>query len=202
MLLNCGVGEDSWESLGLQGDQSVNPEGNQSWIFIGRTDAEAETPILWPPDARNWLVSLVRKDPNAGKDWRQEKKGMTEDETVGWHHWLNGCEFEQASGDREGHGSPPAAVHEVSPRFRHNWETEQQQQSSQPCFQSHRKGLSHVWKQPVMLLSFKGEISWRFPKYDNKHIHLRHSQEQVVRANEYWLYIYLDICLHLCFLKK
>ena len=80
-------------------------------------------------------------------------------------------------------------------------ETEQQQ-SSQPCFQGHRKGSSHVWKQPVILLFFKGEISWRFPKYDNKHIHLRHSQEQVVRTNEYWFYIYLDICLHLCFLKN
>ena len=69
----------------------VNPKGNQSWIFIGRTDAEAETPILWPPDAKNWLI---RKDPDAGKDWRQEEKGMTEDEMVEWHHQLNGYEFE------------------------------------------------------------------------------------------------------------
>ena len=65
--------------------------GNQSWIFIGRTDDEAETPILWLPDVENWLL---RKDPDAGKDWRQEKKGMTEDEMVGWHHWLDGHEFE------------------------------------------------------------------------------------------------------------
>ena len=63
----------------------VNPKGNQSWIFIGRTDAEA--PILWPPDAKNWLT---RKDPDDGKDWRQEEKGMTEDEMVGWHQWLKG----------------------------------------------------------------------------------------------------------------
>ena len=69
----------------------VNPKGNQSWIFIGRIDAEAETPILCPPDAKNWLIG---KDPDAGKDWRQEEKGMTEDEMVGWHHWLNGHEFE------------------------------------------------------------------------------------------------------------
>ena len=69
----------------------VNPEGNQSWIFIGRTDAEAETPILWPPDAKNWLIE---KDPVAGKDWRQEEKGMTEDKMVGWHYLLNGHEFE------------------------------------------------------------------------------------------------------------
>ena len=78
----------------------VNPKGNQSWIFIGRTDAEAETPILWPPDAMNWLIG---KDPDAGKDWRQEK-GTTEDETVGWHHWLDGQEFEQVLGVGDGQG--------------------------------------------------------------------------------------------------
>ena len=90
MLLNCGVGEDSWESLELQGDPT-SPEVNQSWIFIGRTDAEAETLILWPPDAKNWLIW---KDPDAGNDWRWEEKGMTENEMVGWHHRLNGHEFE------------------------------------------------------------------------------------------------------------
>ena len=84
ILLNCGVGEDSWESLGLQGDQPVNPKGNQSWIFVGRTDAEAETSVIWPPDANNWLIW---KDPNAGKDWRREEKGMAVDEMVGWHNW-------------------------------------------------------------------------------------------------------------------
>ena len=76
--------------LDLKEIQSVHPKGNQSWISIGRTDAEAETPILWPPDAKNWLIW---KDLDAGEDWRQEK-GMTEDEMVGWHHWLNGHEFE------------------------------------------------------------------------------------------------------------
>ena len=79
----------------------VSPKGNQSWIFIGRTDPEVETPILWPPDAKNWFTG---KDPDAGKDWRQEEKGMTEDETVGWHHWLNGHEFEQAPGVGDGQG--------------------------------------------------------------------------------------------------
>ena len=79
----------------------VNPKGSQSWIFTGRTDAEAEAPILWPPDVKNWLTG---KDPDAGKDWRQEEKGMTEDEMVGWHHWLNGHEFEQALGVGDGHG--------------------------------------------------------------------------------------------------
>ena len=71
--------------------QPVNPKGNKSWIFIGRADAEAETPILWPPDAKNWLIG---KDPDAGKDWRHEEKGMTDDEIVGWHHQLDGLEFE------------------------------------------------------------------------------------------------------------
>ena len=71
--------------------QPVHPKGDQSWIFIGRTDVEAETPILWPPDAKNWLIW---KDPDVGKDWRQEEKGMTENEMVRWHHRLNGHEFE------------------------------------------------------------------------------------------------------------
>ena len=68
----------------------VNPKGNQFWLFIGRTDAEAEAPILWPPDVKNWFTGI---DPDAGKDWRQEEKGTTEDEMAGWHHWLNGHEF-------------------------------------------------------------------------------------------------------------
>ena len=80
----------------------VNPKGNQSRIFTGRTDAEAEAPIFWPPDAKSWLIT---KDSDAGKDWRQEEKEMTQDEMVGWHHRLNGREFEQAPGDGEGQGS-------------------------------------------------------------------------------------------------
>ena len=79
--------------------QPVHPQGNQSWIFIGRSNVEAETPILCPPNAKNWLIW---KDPDAGKDWRQEEKGTTDDKTDGWHHWLNGYEFEQALGDGEG----------------------------------------------------------------------------------------------------
>ena len=80
--------------------QPVHPKGNQYWIFIGRTDAEAESPILWPPDEKNWLI---RKVPDAGKDWRQEK-GMTEDEMVGWHHQFDEHKFEQAPGVGEGQG--------------------------------------------------------------------------------------------------
>ena len=82
--------------------QPVHPKGDQSWIFIGRTHTEEETPILWPPDAKNWLIG---KDPDAGKDWRQEVKGMTEEEMVGWHHQLYGHEFEQALGVGNGQGS-------------------------------------------------------------------------------------------------
>ena len=81
--------------------QPVHPKGDQSWVFIGRTDVEAETPILWPPDVKNWLIG---KDPDTGKDWGQEKKGITEDEMVGWHHWLDGHEFEQAMGAGDGQG--------------------------------------------------------------------------------------------------
>ena len=77
----------------------VYPKGNQPWIFTGRTDAEAEAPILWPPDAKSWFTG---KDPDAGKGWRQEDKGTTEDEMVGWYYWFNVYEFEQAPGDGEG----------------------------------------------------------------------------------------------------
>ena len=79
----------------------VHPKGNQSWIFIGRTDAETEAPILWPPDAKNWLLW---KDPDAGKYSKKEEKETTEDEMVGWHHLLDGHEFEQAPRDGEGQG--------------------------------------------------------------------------------------------------
>ena len=82
----------------------------QPWIFIGRTDAEAEAPILWPPDVKSRLSG---KDPDAGKNWGREK-GVTEDEMVGWHHWLNGHEFEQIQGDNQGQGSLACCVHEFT----------------------------------------------------------------------------------------
>ena len=87
MFSSCGAGEDSGESLGLQETKPVNPKRNQSWIFIGRTDAEAEAPILWPTHVKNWLIG---KDPDAGKNWGQGEKGVTEDEIAGWHCWLSG----------------------------------------------------------------------------------------------------------------
>ena len=102
MLLNSGVGEDSWESLDCKEIKSVNSKGNQSWLFIGRTDTEAEAPILWLPDAKSWLTG---KDPDAGKDWGQEEKGETKDKMVEWHHRLDGHEFEPTPGDSEGQGS-------------------------------------------------------------------------------------------------
>ena len=102
MLLNCGVGETLESALDCKKIKPVNPKGNQSWIFIGRTDAEPETPILWPPDSKNRFIG---KDPDAEKDWRQEEKSTTEDEMVGWHQQLDGHEFEQALGIGDGQGS-------------------------------------------------------------------------------------------------
>ena len=100
----------------------VHPKVNQSWIFIGRTDAEAETPILWPSDVKKWLTG---KDPDAGKDWRQEEKGTTVDEMVGWHHWLDGHEFEQTPGVGDGQGGlaccSPWGHKELDTTERLNW---------------------------------------------------------------------------------
>ena len=101
-FLNCSVGEDSWESLDCKEMKSVNPKGNQPWIFFERIDAKAEAPILWPPNPKSQLIG---KDLYAGKDWRQEEKGTTEDEMVGWHHQLNGHQFVQTLGDGERQGS-------------------------------------------------------------------------------------------------
>ena len=142
MLSNCGVGEELWESdhkgswvlknwcfwtvvlqktlespLDSKEIQLVHPKVKQSWISIGRTDAEAETPILWPPDSKNWLIW---KDPDAGNDWNQEEKGMTEDEMAGWHHRLDGHEFEWTPGVGERQGDLQSMrLKSVG----HDWET-------------------------------------------------------------------------------
>ena len=116
MLSNCGLVEDFWESLGQQEIKPVNLKGNQPWILIGRTNAEAEVPILWPPDANSQLMG---KDPDAGKDWRQKKR-VTEDEMVGWHHWCNRHKLGQTAGIGEGQEAWCAAVHGVAKgRTRH-----------------------------------------------------------------------------------
>ena len=101
MLLNCSLEKTLESPLDCKEIQPVHPKGNQSWIFIGRTDVEAETPILWPPDAKNWLIG---KDPDAGKDWRYKEKGMTEDEMVGWHHQCSEPELGQTLGGGERQG--------------------------------------------------------------------------------------------------
>ena len=105
----------------------VHPKRNQSWIFIGRTDAEAETPILWPPHSKNWF--LGKNNSDAGKDWMWEEKGTTEDEMVGWHHRLYGHEFEQALGVGDGQGSlvccRPWGRKESDTTERLNWVTEE-----------------------------------------------------------------------------
>ena len=101
-FLNCGLKETLESPLDSKEIKPVNTKGNQSWIFIGRTDAEVEAPVLWPPDVKSQLTG---KDPDAGKDWRQEERGTAEDRMAGWHHRLNGHEFEQVLGDGEGQGS-------------------------------------------------------------------------------------------------
>ena len=98
----------------------VNPKENQTWMFIGRTDAEVDAPLLWPPDAKNWLIG---KDPDAGKDWKHEEKGTTEDEMVGWHHWLDQHEFKRALGVCDEQGGL-ACCSPWGRRVRHNWATE------------------------------------------------------------------------------
>ena len=98
----------------------VHPKGDQSWLFIGGIDPEAEAPILWPPDPKSWVIG---KDSDAGKDWRQEM-GTTEDEMFGWHHQLNGHEFEQALGDGEGQGKPCVLQSMLLQKVGHNWATE------------------------------------------------------------------------------
>ena len=122
ILSNCGAGEDYWESLGLQEIKLVSPKGTQTWIFIGRIEADAEVQILLPPDVKNWLTG---KDSDVGKGWRQQR-GATEEEMVGRHHRLNAHEFEHTLGYSERQGSLVCC----SPwgcRVGHNLVTEQQQ---------------------------------------------------------------------------
>ena len=118
------TGLSDWTELDSREIKPVNPKGNQPWIFIGRSDTEA--PILWLPDAKSWLIG---KDPDVGRDWGQEEKGVTEDEVVGWHHQFNGHEFGRTPGDSERQGIL-ACCSPWGCRVRHDLATEQQQQQS------------------------------------------------------------------------
>ena len=102
MRLNCGVGDDSWRSpLDCEKIQLVHSEGDRPWVFFGRNDVKAETPVLWPPHVKSWLIG---KDSDAGRDWEQEEKGTTEGEMAGWHRWLDGRESEWTPGVDDGQG--------------------------------------------------------------------------------------------------
>ena len=144
--------------------QPVHPKGNQSWIFIGRTNADAEAPILWPPDAKNWLI---RKDSDAEEDWRQEEKGMTEDEMVGWHHRLDGNDFTQAPGVGDGQGSlgccSPWGHKESDTTEQLNWLTEK----SKPRLPLPKCLLVYflLYSRSLLLIHFKyGNVYMIFPK--------------------------------------
>ena len=121
MLLNCGVGEDSWESLDCKKIQPAHYKGDQSWNFFGRNDAKAETPELWPSHAKSWLTG---KDSDTGRDWGQEEKGTTEDEMAGWHHRLDGRWVWVNSGSWWWTGRPGVLRFMGSQRVRHDWATE------------------------------------------------------------------------------
>ena len=146
MLLNCGVGEDSWESLGLKEIQPEHPKGDQSWVFFGRTDVKTETPILWPPDVESWLIG---KNPDAGRDWGQEEKGTTEDEMAGWHHRLDGDEFGWTPGDGDGQGGLVCCNSwggkELDTTEQLNWTDWLTRNSSQWLFFRHWMVPSHAW---------------------------------------------------------
>ena len=125
-------------------NQSI--KGDQSWVFIGRTDVEAETPIYWPPDVKNWLIW---KDPDAGKDWRWEEKGTTEDEMVGWHQWYDGREFEQAPRVDDGQGSlvccGPWGCKESDMSEQLNWNS---------AYKLNKQGvIAHRWWTPFPILN-------------------------------------------------
>ena len=118
ILLNCGVGEDSSESLGLLGDPTFHSKGDQSWGFFGRNDAKAETPVLWPPHVKSWLIG---KDSDVGRDWGQEEKGTTEDEMPEWHHWLDGRQSEWTPGVSDGQGGLACYIHGVAESDMTEW---------------------------------------------------------------------------------
>jgi len=148
--------------------QPVHPKGSQSWIFIGRTNAEAETPILWPPDAKNWLTG---KDPDAEKDWRQGEKGTTEDEMVSWHRQLDGHEFEQALGVGDGQGSlvccSPWGCKESDMTEQLNWNEQislpgnEQMQVSELCILPFRNTEWNVMRRQTFWVNSSLPATWK-----------------------------------------
>ena len=164
MLLNCGAGEDSFffflektleSTLDSREIKPVHPKRNQPWIFSGRTEGEA--PILWPPDAKSWLI---REDPDAGKDWGQEEKGTTEDEMVGWLHWVNGHESEQSLRVGERQGSQ-TWCNPWGHRVGYKLATEQQQHRKTGCCLACVSQEHLLWK--ATLWGCSGSL-WRDPQ--------------------------------------
>ena len=145
--------------LGCKEIQPVHPKGNQSWVFIGRTDVEAETPILWPPDVKSWIIW---KDPDAGKDWGQEEKGMTEDEVVGWHDRLNGHGFGWTLGVGDGQGSL-ACCGSWGHRVGHNWATELNWKHLPAMWQTWVRSLG--WEDPLEkeMTTYSSTLAWKIP---------------------------------------
>ena len=130
----------------------VNPKENQPWVFTGRIDAEAEAPILWPADQKSWLAG---NDPDVGKGWGQEEKRATEDERVGWHHQLNGCEFEQTPGDTERQGGKPGMLQFMgSQRVSHNWATTNVLHKSKNIFLDNKKPMEKTMKFNIYKIIF------------------------------------------------
>ena len=150
MLLNCGAEEDSWGPLDSKKVKLVNPKGNQSWIFIGRTDAEAEALILRSPDTMSWLIG---KDPDDGEDWEKEEKGTIEDEMVGWHHRFNGHEFEHTR--RQWRTGKSGVLQSMgSPRVGQDLETE--------FFQDFFFLIKKCWVLAIALFASVWMIKWFF----------------------------------------
>ena len=151
MSLNCGAEEVSWESLGDQPSQR-----NQPWIFIGRTNAEAEAPIFWPADVKNWLIW---KDPDAGQDWGQEEKGMTEDAMVGWHHWPDGMSLSKLQKlvmDKEAWNAAVRGVAKSQTRLS-NWTELDITNSMSVQFDIFLPIHASMWSLPT---AFPGSLSW------------------------------------------
>ena len=152
MLLNCGVEKTLESPLDCKEIQPVHSEGDQPWDFFGRNDAKADTPVLWPPHAKSWLIE---KASDAGRDWGQEQKGTTEDEMAGWHHRLDGREFEWTLWVGDGHGVLECCS-SWDRRVRHAWATKLSELNSE-------KNLENILMIPltrVVWLLTQSQISW------------------------------------------